>query len=82
MDLAWARSLVEQCAAAGVACFVKQLGRRPVYTVDNRGGDGMDVRVLGPTSQHTVPGISDSHGGDMDEWPADLRVREFPEVAG
>lgn len=25
-DVAWARSTVEQCAAAGVACFVKQLG--------------------------------------------------------
>jgi protein gp37 len=27
MDPAWARSLVEQCHAAGVAAFVKQLGR-------------------------------------------------------
>jgi protein gp37 len=27
MDLAWARSLVEQCRVAGVAVFVKQLGR-------------------------------------------------------
>lgn len=26
MELAWPRSLVAQCAAAGVACFVKQLG--------------------------------------------------------
>lgn len=29
MDLAWARSLVEQGRAAGVPVFVKQLGRRP-----------------------------------------------------
>lgn len=28
-ELAWARSVVEQCRAAGVAPFVKQLGRRP-----------------------------------------------------
>lgn len=81
MDLAWARSLVEQGRTAGVPVFVKQLGRRPVYSVDNCGGDGMDVRVLGPTSQHAVPGIRDSHGGNIDEWPTDLRVREFPEVA-
>lgn len=27
-DLAWARSTVKQCADAGVACFVKQLGAR------------------------------------------------------
>lgn len=30
MNIEWARSLVEQCSAAGVACFVKQLGgQRP-----------------------------------------------------
>jgi protein gp37 len=29
-DLAWARSLVAQCRAASVACFVKQLGAVPV----------------------------------------------------
>ncbi len=28
-DLAWARSVVEQCQAAGVAVFVKQLGTNP-----------------------------------------------------
>jgi protein gp37 len=30
MDLAWARSLREQCHSAGVAFFMKQLGSRPV----------------------------------------------------
>ena len=29
-DVAWIRSLVAQCRAAGVPCFVKQLGARPV----------------------------------------------------
>lgn len=29
-DIAWARSTVEQCDAAGVACFVKQMGSRPM----------------------------------------------------
>lgn len=33
MELEWARSLVGQCKAAGVACFVKQLGGK----VDKRG---------------------------------------------
>jgi protein gp37 len=32
MNLAWARSIVEQCRAAGVPCFVKQLGARPFDT--------------------------------------------------
>ena len=30
MDLAWARDLVGQCQAAGVACFIKQLGSAPM----------------------------------------------------
>jgi protein gp37 len=29
-DLAWARVIVEECASAGVACFVKQMGARPM----------------------------------------------------
>lgn len=28
-DVAWIRSIVTQCKAAGVACFVKQMGARP-----------------------------------------------------
>jgi protein gp37 len=43
-DVAWARSTVEQCKAAGVAVFVKQLGARPVEfgripLADRKGGD-------------------------------------------
>jgi len=79
MDLAWARSLVAQGRVACVPVFVKQMGARPVYEVDHRGGNGEDVRVLGATSLYTVP-LRHRAGGDPDEWPADLRVREFPEV--
>jgi protein gp37 len=58
-DLAWIRSIVAQCKAAGVPCFVKQAGSRPVV-------DGQ------PLTLH------DRKGGDMWEWPEDLRVREMP----
>jgi protein gp37 len=51
-ELDWGRSIVEQTRAAGVACFVKQLGSR--------------VRM------------KDRKGGDPAEWPAELRVREWP----
>lgn len=30
MHCDWAREIIEQCGRAGVACFVKQLGKRPV----------------------------------------------------
>ncbi len=44
-DLEWALYTASQCASAGVACFVKQLGSRPIEegkafpTVDRKGGD-------------------------------------------
>ena len=64
-DLAWARSIVQQCQTAGVPVFVKQLGAKPITTYDN----GAQV--------YDVP-LRDRKGGDIDEWPADLRVRQFP----
>lgn len=67
-DVAWIRSLVKQCREAGVAAFVKQLGARPG---DSRTG----VVKWYPWN------LSDSKGGDPNEWPEDLRVREFPEPA-
>lgn len=62
-DVAWIRSIVEQCKAAGVACFTKQLGKLPAE----------DGRIV--AHRFKSPKCS-----DPSEWPADLRVREFPEV--
>jgi protein gp37 len=64
-DLAWADSIVRQCADAKVACFVKQLGSKPVVE-DADGG-----------AWERYPQF-DSKGGDPTEWPSDLRVRQFP----
>lgn len=88
-DVAWIRSIVSQCKAASVPVFVKQLGKYPVEdlspdlvgqhpTVEGapssaraweRGDHGKRVR------------LSDPKGGTPQEWPADLRVREFPATA-
>lgn len=40
-DIAWARSIRDQCKSAGVACFVKQLGAKPIGAKlqDAKGGD-------------------------------------------
>jgi protein gp37 len=76
-DLAWARSVVAQCREAGVACFVKQLGARPV-----EGDAGLNLKTCwsgaeGPNGEHRER-ITHPKGGDPAEWPEDLRVREFP----
>jgi protein gp37 len=37
-EVAWVRSIRDQCRAAGVPVFVKQLGTSP-YFLDSHGGD-------------------------------------------
>ena len=66
MNLDWARSIVRQCGAASVPCFVKQLGAKPVEPFGWR--EGL-VRV----------DLRDPKGGNPEEWPAALRVRAFPQ---
>lgn len=69
-DVAWARSVVEDCSRSTVKCFVKQLGERPIqHTPDHPGCFSCrDVQLK----------LNDRKGGDMAEWPEDLRIREFP----
>ena len=62
-DLAWARKTIADCRAAGVPVFVKQLGARPVAESDD-----VPIEIV----------LTDRKGGDWNEWPADLRVREVP----
>lgn len=65
-DIGWIHSIVEQCKEAEVPCFVKQLGTHPTV--------GMD------TDNPIFYSQSTGKGGNPDEWPEDLRVREYPEV--
>lgn len=65
-DVSWIRSILQQCQTAGINCFVKQLGSKPV------GWGFPNV----PDSE--VARLKDRKGADMDEWPEDLCWREFP----
>lgn len=67
-NVSWIRSIVAQCRAADVACFVKQMGSN--LHCGAGPGEGWDAGRL-----------RDSKGGDPDEWAEDLRVREFPATA-
>lgn len=79
-DLAWARSIVAQCRAAGVPCFVKQLGAKPVdrhaTCAENHPPEECwpDTRF----EQGQWAKLKSRKGGEPDEWPEDLRVREWP----
>lgn len=61
--LRWADSIIAQCATAGVAVFMKQIGDKPM---------GRDSLPMTPRFDK---------GGDPSEWPADLRLRQFPHAA-
>lgn len=65
-DVAWIRSIKDQCKAADVPVFIKQLGAKPYQSPEDDGGTGYELSM------------KDRKGGDWNEWPEDLRVREFP----
>lgn len=94
-EVEWIRSLVRQCREAEVPCFTKQLGRWPVIreSTAQEYRDGADEEHQWPegTSFGNPLGrlkdlngrvvlLNDAKGGDPDEWPAELRIREFPRV--
>lgn len=63
------RELAENCRASKIACFVKQLGSNAIQS-----GDDICLQWFLPYR------TQDPKGGDMLEWPEDLRIREYPEV--
>lgn len=80
-DVGWARSTVKQCAAAHVACFVKQMGSVPVLfggtNARHSWPDGTEFDEPDENTRQTIA-LHNSHGADEAEWPESLRVQEFP----
>jgi hypothetical protein len=64
-DPQWATDLIDQSRKAGAAPFVKQLGS--VWA--------RDTTYAGKT----VAAHGDTKGGKPEYWPANLRVREYPQ---
>ena len=85
-DIEWVEAVVSQCKASGVPVFVKQLGARVRCSPYDF---GHIVREL-EAANHNADDVhfafkdgvqlDDKKGGDMNEWPAHLRVREIPTV--
>ncbi|HSY22339.1 MAG TPA: DUF5131 family protein [Polyangiaceae bacterium] len=89
-EIAWARSLRDQCREVEISFFMKQLGSNvhgewgddnaPTVTVDDiTSGKLVHVSQLARHKNGRWR-LQSRKGGDMAEWPSDLRVREFPEV--
>lgn len=89
-NIDWARNTIAQCREANVACFVKQLGASPygffsdstsrVWPYSPELGETIDQRDSQHDSYRTriFTRLKDRKGGNWNEWPDDLRVRQFP----
>lgn len=91
LDIEWIRQILGACRLLQVPCFVKQLGsivRTDYYELDEAHREhamSRMVREIGVDPGFQPGGAAqiewkpvDKKGGNPDEWPADLRVREFP----
>lgn len=77
VDVAWIRDVVGQCRAANVPVFVKQLGAFAMTDARDEALPHRRQNGVGTLSALRLA-LRDAKGGDPSEWPADLRVREFP----
>jgi len=67
-DIANIRSIIAQCKTADIPVFVKQLGASPF--------EPARYQIVGDSGLY----LNNRKGGDIEEWPEYLRVREFPKV--
>lgn len=77
-DLAWPRDLIKQCGGTECVPFVKQLGAKPTSAADKISHRGDTA----PRASGFSRFLNDRSGGDWNEWPADLRVRQLPVPLG
>lgn len=82
MDIDWAYSLVDQFQRHDVPLFVKQLGRRVRWNGISAYGEHWPMRTF-RRDMHGWWRVELKHrkGGDPEEWPTKLRLRQFPEAA-
>lgn len=82
-DIAWIRDGVRQCQAARVPVFVKQLGSKPISRENYEEGSApRDMWLMGAKVTRSEDAwairLHDRHGGNPEEWPAELRIRQWP----
>ena len=81
-DIEWCREAVRQCRGRGVVPFVKQLGSHVIDPGATAAHSFPETQCWPPNTKVNVQRIllKDRAGADPSEWPADLRVREFPDA--
>ena len=81
----WARDLMQQCRAASVPFFMKQLGTAPTWRGHSGPGEHWPADTTKNDTGHGYFAIMPPVGKgsrykfhDPEHWPEDLRVQEFP----
>lgn len=78
-DVSWVRTLVRQCEAEDVAVYVKQMGG--AFVDEPNGVAGAGLKVHPDVADRVAFRLKDPKGGNIDEFPDDLKVRQFPAPA-
>lgn len=73
-NLRWIRRGIKDCRALGISPFVKQVGARACTSFC------ADINCTHPDCGVEWLKTRHKKGGNMAEWPEDLRVREYPRV--
>ncbi len=82
-NLHWIREGIKYCRQFGTAPFVKQLGSCPIISED-AWLNAPTKRILNYNNRKKCPKgfypilMSDRKGGKLEDFPEDLRIREFP----
>ncbi|HEX7856228.1 MAG TPA: phage Gp37/Gp68 family protein [Sphingobium sp.] len=76
-NLKWAQDLLDQCAEAGTAFYLKQLGAQPIVS-DLDILPPRQIDECGTAHWFTLGFIKDKKGGNINEWPEGLRIRQMP----
>jgi protein gp37 len=77
-SMAWPWLILAHGAETNTPIFVKQMGGNPVSSrlFDDVNSSGWGVKLDGVTCYPMD--MRDPHGGELEYWPADLRVQQFP----
>ena len=76
----WIRSIIKQCRDADVPCFVKQLGSKP-YKIHRVARDSPGIPAGEVAERVSELKLKHPKGGDPEEWPEGLKIREMPRGA-
>lgn len=77
MEAEWVRKIVHECREAKVPLFVKQLGAR--FSDEKNGIAGASLNIPQEAIDLLGRRLKHRSGSDMEEWPEELKVREYPE---